>query len=307
MVRLSTSQGVRLPDAAGLSVHAGGAESNVAADLAQLGRRTLWSSALPDHAMGDAIVRRVAAAGVDTSYVRRVAGSRVGIYYLDSGIDPAAPEVIYDRADTAFASLRPEDLPLAALLKTKVLHLTGISAAIGPGPREAVELLATRAKEAGVTLSFDVNYRARLWPAGEARKRLEFFLERADILFLSARDAATVFDVAGTPQAVLRAIASRSSARCVVLSRGAAGVAALLEGRVQEVAGLPVTLLDRPGAGDALAAGVLDGFLDGDIAAGLSRGVALAAAALTQLGDIVTTSRRNLERMLSEGRSTIAR
>lgn len=307
MVRLSTPHGIRLPDATGLSVHAGGAESNVAADLAQLGRSTLWCSALPDHAMGDVIIRRIAATGVDTSCVQRIPGSRVGVYYLDSGVDPAAPEVIYDRGDTAFASLRPQGIPLKTLLDTRVLHLTGISAAVGKGPREVLELLATEARGAGVTLSFDVNFRARLWPASEARETLAFFLERADVLFLSARDAATVFEVSGPPEAVLRGIGNQSSAHAIILSRGAAGVSALLDGHLHEVQALPVTLLDRPGAGDALAAGVLDGLMDDDILGGLSRGVSLSASALTQFGDMVTTSRRNLERMLSDGGSTIAR
>ena len=134
MIRLSAPSGVRLPVTSALSVHAGGAESNVAADLAQLGRHTTWYSALPDHAMGDAVVRRIAAAGVDVSHVKRVPGTRVGVYYLEGGLDASTPEVIYDRQATAFSCIAPGDLPLAALLDTRVLHVQRDLGGRGRGP-----------------------------------------------------------------------------------------------------------------------------------------------------------------------------
>lgn len=307
MIRLSTPAGVRLPVAEALSVHVGGAESNVAADLAQLGRRTIWYSAVPDHAMGEAVVRRLAAAGVDVSHVKRVPGARVGVYYLEGGLDAATPEVIYDRQATAFSCITPEDLPLGALLDTRVLHVSGISAAVGAGPQAALVRLVEEAQRAGVLLSVDVNYRSRLWEADRASEALAPLAARADLLFVSASDASTLFRHTGDPETIVRALAERSQARVIVLTRGEQGVLASIDGAIHAIAAIPVQVIDRPGAGDALAAGVLDGVLDGDALAGVHRGLALAAHALTQRGDIVTTGRGDLERFMAKPRATIAR
>lgn len=307
MVRLSAPSGVRLPIASALSVHAGGAESNVAADLAQLGRHSIWYSALPEHAMGEAVVRRVAAAGVDVSQVKRVPGTRVGVYYLEGGLDAATPEVIYDRQATAFSCITPEDLPLAALLDTRVLHVSGITAAVGAGPRAALVRLLDEAQRAGVLLSVDINYRSRLWEAEEASEALAPLASRADLLFVSESDASTLFNHKGAPETIVRALSERSQASVIVLTRGDQGVVASIDGTIHEVVAVPVQVIDRPGAGDALAAGVLDGVLDGDALAGLHRGVALAAHALTQLGDIVTMSRADLLRFMAKPRTAIVR
>ena len=307
MIRLSTPPGVRLPVADELAVHVGGAESNVAADLAQLDRRTIWYSALPDHAMGEAVMRRLAAAGVDVSYVKRVPGTRVGVYYLDGGLDASAPEVLYDRQATAFSCLTPEDLPLPDLLDARVLHVSGISGAVGEGPRAALTTLANEAQRNGVLLSVDVNYRSRLWRADEASEVLAPLAARADLLFVSESDASTLFGHRGAPEAVVRELAERSQASVIVLTRGGRGVLVSIDGTVHEVPAVPVQVIDRPGAGDALAAGVLDGVLDGDALSGVHRGIVLAAHALTQRGDIVTTSRGDLERFMAKPRTSIAR
>ena len=248
MIRLSAPSGVRLPVTSALSVHAGGAESNVAADLAQLGRHTTWYSALPDHAMGDAVVRRIAAAGVDVSHVKRVPGTRVGVYYLEGGLDASTPEVIYDRQATAFSCIAPGDLPLAALLDTRVLHVSGISAAVGAGPRAALVRLLDEAKRAGVLLSFDINYRSRLWDAEQASEALAPLVSRADLLFVSESDASTLFHHRGAPEAIVRALSERSQASVVVLTRGDRGVVAYRWDGSRGPA-LPVHVIDRPGAG----------------------------------------------------------
>jgi 2-dehydro-3-deoxygluconokinase len=152
-----------------------------------------------------------------------------------------------------------------------------------------------RAKEQGLAISFDVNYRARLWSAREASTCIRKLIAGVELLFCSARDAATLFDFTGSPESVLAALADLSGARRIVLTLGAEGIAAFDGQENYRLPARAVTIVDRIGAGDALAAGVLRGWLRGDFAAGLRYGVTLAALALSQHGDAVVVNERELE------------
>jgi len=307
MLRLSVPLGERLDDARALHIEVGGAESNVCVALARLGRRCGWVSRLPDHALGTAVLRAIRADGVDVSAVRRAADERLGTYFLEYAATPRAIQVVYDRAGSAAANMAPADVDWDYLLDTRLLHLTGITAALSDGCYEVLTEAIRRARAAGVTVSFDVNYRGRLWDAATAGARLRPLIAEADLLFCKSADAALLFGCGGEPREQMEGLAAISRARAICCTFGAEGAALLADGELAREPAMPVQIVDRIGSGDAFAAGVLDGMLDGDPRAGLRRGVALAAIALSQRGDRVLTSRAELQSVMAQGGGDVAR
>lgn len=296
MLRLSVARGERLQDATDLRVHVGGSESNTLAALAQIGRQCAWVSRLPDNAVGRLVLRRIQAAGVETEYVVMASEGRVGTYYFEPSVHPRVSSVIYDRANSAICNLDSADVPWSALLDTHILHLSGITPALGPACLRLYEEALERASSDEVKVSFDVNYRASLWSPDAAARTLRPFVERADVVFCSLRDVRSLYGSENDPHSALQMLRERTAAQTIVVSLGAAGAIGVHQGEVIEAEGLAVEIIDRPGAGDALAAGVLDGLLDNNFPAGLRQGVVLSALALTQEGDMLTTSREDLRR-----------
>lgn len=307
MLRLSVPVGERLDNARALDVEIGGAESNVCVALARLGRRCGWISRLPDHALGGAVLRSLRADGVDTSAVVRAPGERVGTYFIEYATQPRSIQVIYDRADSAASRMTVDDIDWTYLLDTRVLHITGITAALSDNCYTLLATAIERARAAGVTISFDVNYRAKLWQAAVAGEKLRPLIADADILFCKSTDAALLFGCSGAPRELMRGLQSLTRAQTIVCTLGERGAAALLGDEFVSQPALPVQIVDRIGSGDAFAAGVLDGALAGDLRVGLRQGVALAAIALSQHGDRVLSSRAELDAVLGQQGHDVAR
>ncbi len=306
MLRLSVPSGERLETAARLDVYPAGAESNVVSLLARLERRTRWVGALPENPLGRLAASALRTAGVDLGGIVWSESGRMGTYYIEFGAPPRGIQATYDRAHSCAAALKPEDIDWTALLDTHLLHLTGITPALSDSCREIVVEALRRAKTAGVPVSFDVNYRQKLWPETEAAETLAVLMQGVELLFCSAVDAARLFGCSGSMQEVAQGMLERSRAHTVVVTFGEQG-ALLWNGKTWlHEPSHPTQIIDRLGAGDALAAGVIHGFLDGELPAGLRYGVTLAALALSQLGDMVVTNRRELE-ALSKGGSTLVR
>jgi 2-dehydro-3-deoxygluconokinase len=301
MLRLSVPNGERLDDARSLRMEIGGAESNVCVALSRLGRHTGWVSRLPDHGLGNAVLRTLRADEVDVSAVRRAPGERVGTYFVEYAAAPRGIHVIYDRADSAAARMTPEDVNWDYLLDTRVLHLTGITAALSESCYATVVQAVRRARAAGITVSFDVNYRAKLWAATVAGTKLRPLLAEAEVLFCKGADAEVLFGCAGEPRELMAQLKALTCARAIFCTFGERGAALLMGNDFTQRPALPVQIVDRIGSGDAFAAGALDGVLDGDPRAGLERGLALAAIALTQHGDRALTSRAELEAVMAAG------
>lgn len=306
MLRLSVPPGHRLTKMRQLEVHAGGAETNVLGALSALGRTCGWVSALPEDDLGGFVLRELAAARIDSSAVILKKG-RVGTYYVEFAAAPRATHVIYDRLDAAVSTLTPADINWRYLFDTRVLHLTGITAALSRGCYEIVREACERAKDRGVKASFDVNYRSKLWSAETAREKLTPILKRVDILVCGEGDAGAVFGISGSPAAVLEQLHDLSGAAHVVLTRSDEGSAALVGGELVQISAGAAETIDRLGAGDAFTAGVIDGFLDGDIFEGMKRGTVLAALALSQHGDMVSTTRSELEGLLGGSQARLIR
>lgn len=309
MLRLSVPEGVRLQAAAQLDVNPAGAEANVAALLARLGRRTAWHSALPDNPFGFLVRDHLRLAGVDADGILWQEGGRIGTYYLEFSAPPRPNQVIYDRADSCVTRVTPDMIRWDLLLDTRVIHLTGITPPLSPSCADVVTAIIARARERGVAISFDVNYRAKLWTEAQAREWLTPAVQGVDLLLCGQADARRIFGIEGAPEHVVTALAELSGAKQVVVSLGEQGAVGWDGANVYRQPALPVRIIDRIGAGDALAAGVLHGWFDGSLELGLRYGVTLAALALSQHGDAVITTPRELDSLLAQthGGSTVLR
>lgn len=306
MLRLSVPAGTRLETAHQFDVHPAGAEANVVAALARLGRRCGWVSSLPDQALGRLVLNALRQAGVDTSAVIWSRG-RIGSYYVEFAAPPRATQVIYDRADSCITHLDVDQIPWDYLLDTRLLHLTGITPPLAAGCHDIVTEAIRRAREKGVALSFDVNYRGKLWSPDAAATTLRPLLQNVDLLFCSGRDAQTLFACTGTPEEMVTQLVAQTGAAQVVMSLADQGVIGWAGAQMHREAARPVGMVDRIGAGDALAAGVIHGWLVGDFAAALRYGVTLAALALSQHGDMVITTRDELEGLVAAAAGDVVR
>ena len=310
MLRLAARPPQRLEQAQDLDVQIGGTEANVAAACARLGLRTAVISALPsEHAWGDRTVRELMGHGVDCRGVLRRPGQRMGLYFIEYGMAPRPVRVLYDRRDSAFSRLVADDVDWTLVRSARLVHLTGVTAALGDGIRDVVRRAIDEAGAAGVPVSFDVNYRSRLWTPKEARDFLDEILPRLGYLFIGADDAATVFELEGVPERVLEGLRRLAPSAAIALTLGEAGSAVLTaQGVHRPSKRYTVTVVDRVGAGDAYAAGFLWATLIGRGAQeAVDAATALAALKCTVWGDVPMVSRAELEELLATDSTEIRR
>jgi 2-dehydro-3-deoxygluconokinase len=299
LLRLAAPSPARFETVRQLDLQFGGAEANVAAACARLGLRTGWISALPANPWGERIRRELTGHGVDCGHVRMTEGTRVGVYFLEYGVAPRPVHVLYDRRDSAFARLTAAQVDWEPVRRARVVHLTGITPALGEAPRSLVE----RALAEATTVSFDINYRATLWSAAEARAFLEPVLARVRYLFIGQSEAQTLFGLAGPPEQTLDALARLAPKATISVQRGEEGSIVLDGGRLfRPTRRVAVQMVDPIGAGDAYAAGFLWATLSGrDLQAAIDAGTAVAAIKCSTWGDIAHVSPRDVADVLAGG------
>jgi 2-dehydro-3-deoxygluconokinase len=185
--------------------------------------------------------------------------------------------------------------------QAEIVHLTGITPALSPSCHQIVQRAFAEAKEAGVRVSFDVNYRAKLWSPEEARACLGRLAAEADILISTLSDAAILCARGGDAETLVRQLAAcmKCETGIAVVTDGDRGAIALYQGELFQVEGYEVQVVDRVGAGDAFAAGFLCGLLEEGIKQGLEYGIALAALKHTYYGDIAWCTREDLQRVIT--------
>ena len=300
MLRLAIPSPARFETARELDVQMGGAEANVAAACARLGLRSAWISALPANPWGERIRRELAGHGVDTAGVRMTEQARVGVYFLEYGVPPRPVRVLYDRRDSAFARLAPDDVDWEPVRRARLVHLSGVTAALGGTARALVERAL---REASGPVAYDVNYRAALWSPGEARAFASAVLPRVRYLFLGQAEARTVFELAGPPDEMLAALGRLAPQATIALLRGGEGSAVLDGGRVYRPRLAPaVQVVDPIGAGDAYVAGFLWATLTGrDVQAAVDAATAVAALKCSTWGDIALVSPQDVDDVLAGG------
>lgn len=306
MLRLSVPSGQRLEMATNLNTYPAGAEANVASLLARLERKTTWNGALPENPLGRLCANHLRLAGVDLNQIIWKTGGRLGTYYVEFGEPPRGIQVTYDRAYSDITRLEPKQINWNTLLDTRILHLTGITPPLSSSCHQIVTQALEKARAKNIPISFDVNYRQKLWSETEARDTLLPMIQNVEILFCSQADAIRLFGCSGEMHEIAEHMLQISHASHVIITFGEAGVL-LWDGEVwKHEPARPTKIIDRLGAGDALAAGVIHGWLEGSILQGVKYGVTLAALALSQLGDMVITTKKELASLMNAS-STITR
>ncbi|HET9511448.1 MAG TPA: sugar kinase [Sphingomonas sp.] len=305
MLRMSPPGRELLLQTPTLDVWVAGAEANVVTQLARLGHDTAIVTALPANGLGDAAVTTLRGHGVDTRHIQRREG-RMGFYFATTGAGFRPTDVLYDRAHSAFATAPAEAWDWDRLLDgADRLHLSGITPALGPNGTQAAIAAAEAATRLGIPVSFDGNYRARLWEAWDStpRETLTKLIAHADVLFGNHRDVSLLLGetfhgdgperrreaaeaafahfpklqvIASTARHADDADRNRVSARIDTRERGFQTDEALITG-----------IVDRIGAGDAFASGILHGLRTGLPLEDIARtGLALTALKHSLPGDL---------------------
>jgi len=330
LLRLSAPGRGMLLQSPRLDVHVGGAEANVAVSLCKYGHRAELVGTVADNALGEAALGELRRHGVQVDRVARAPG-RMGLYFLTPGAGLRPSEVLYDRAGSAFAEAGDYDWP-RLLDGARLFHVSGVTPALGRITAEAAIAGARAARAAGATVSFDGNFRAKLWAAwdGDPATILRTLIGEADIAFADHRDIAIVLgeDAAAAsaeeePSARFAAAADRAFAAFPRLSRVATtvrtqhsvddhGMSALMatrDGALHATPTLPIPgIVDRIGAGDAFASGVLHGLLSGlDAHACLQFGLAAARLKHSIPGDFNLASEADVLAVVRNGRLDVRR
>ncbi|MEM7031932.1 MAG: sugar kinase [Chloroflexota bacterium] len=305
-LRYCVPAGVRLETATHFDVYVTGTESNIVSLLARLGWQTGWVSALPNSPLGRRVSQELKAAGVDLGAVRWEDDARIATYYVEYAVPPRSTQVYYDRANTPYTRMTVEDIDWGYLLDTRLLHISGLTLPISPEISQLLLTAIDRAKTAGVKVSFDMNYRTRLWTTNEARAIVQPLLRDIDVLFFGRRDAQQIFNAPDDPQAVLEILGTMTDAETIIVSLSNDGLIGWdrTQNAISQVPARRVEMIDRIGAGDAMVAGVLHGWLQDDLSKGLRYGALTAALALSQWGDQVITTRDEIDRLVDLGDAT---
>jgi len=266
-----------------LTVSIAGAETNVAIAMARLGHRSRWVGHVGDDEFGALVLRTLRAEQVDLEYASVCKGRVTGLAFFDTG-PGGVRRVHYRRATSAARILSPSDLGAALREGARILHVTGITPALGDQPARTVRHAMVALHSSGTTVCLDVNHRRKLWDAEKASRTLRPLLPFVDVLVASEDELPLVAD--GPDEEARAKSLLELGAGEVVVKRGAAGATVHTQESSVSAPAVRVPVVDTVGAGDAFTAGYLSGLLDGlDLAGRLHRGVLLGAAAVSSAGD----------------------
>ncbi|MCB6993897.1 sugar kinase [bacterium 210820-DFI.6.37] len=262
----------------------GGGEANVAVSLANFGLDAAFVTKLPSHDIGTAAVRSLDYFGVDTSEIVR-GGDRIGIYYLETGASQRPSKVIYDRAASSIARASAADFDWDRIFDgAKWFHFTGITPALGPDAAEICKEACRAAKEKGLTVSCDLNFRKKLWTSQQACETMGQLMEYVDVCIANEEDAEKVFgikaentDVTGGKLdhsgyvSVARQLIDRFGFQYAAItlrtsiSASDNRWAAMLSNGKEHLFSreYPVHIVDRVGGGDSFGAGLIYGLYTG--------------------------------------------
>ncbi len=314
LIRLTVTGGHVLESLSPLQPVVGGAEANVAVGLQRLGHPARMVSVVADNALGTAAINELRRWGVDTSAVAR-GPERMGLYFLTPGAIHRPSDIVYDRADSAFAVADFSQLDWKTLLKgAGWLHVSGVTAALGENCVTAALDAMTAARAAGVKVSFDCNYRPKLWQAwgGDAPAYITKLMGLADLMFGGYRDIELVTgkrfkdEREATDHAfemfphIERLVCTRREQVNVDHNR-LTGLMYTRERSLETNTYSIERIIDRIGGGDAYAAGVMHGILTGaDDETAINYGIACACLKHAQPGDASLATVADLDAFLSE-------
>lgn len=317
MIRLAPPNFKRIEQTDTLDVEIGGSELNTAVGLARLGRSVSWVSRVPASALGRLLVNRVRETGVEVDQILWSEGDRMGLYFLEFGAAPRASGILYDRTDSAMSRIQPGMVDWPAVFRNaKWFHVTGITPALSPSARAAVREALQAAKRAGVTVSLEVNFRAKLWTFEQAGEWLKESLPLADVLVTNPDEIETFFGipVRSLPDAA-KALTERYPLKALAITlretpsvwKNSFTAVGYAKGQFVETRKFEVEIVDRLGSGDAFDAGLIHGLLRDDLPLGLDYGVAMAALKHTIPGDLPWITEDEVKGLLSSGSLRISR
>lgn len=262
----------------------GGAEANCAIALTRLGVSVRFHSRVGNDPFGRKIINTLVGEGVDTSHVAIDATRPTGVFFRE-WLSDGVRRVFYYRSGSAAANMGPEDLLPAHFDGIKALHLTGITPALSERAAAACTRAIELAKAAGVMITFDPNFRPRLWSAAQARHTLTPLAAACDIMLMGHEDAAALFGE-GDDEHYLAA-AQHLGIKTIVLKRAERGALAVADGRRYEAEVVKAErVIDPVGAGDGFDAGFIAGCLRGkSIPEALHIGAIVGAGSVAHLGD----------------------
>lgn len=320
MLRLSTPSHERFIQADNFDVNYGGGEANVAVSLAGFGHDAQFVTAVPDNEIGECALAALRKYQVGTKYVSKE-GERLGIYFLESGSSVRPSKVIYDRAHSSISTVKPEAFDFDQIFEgVDWFHFTGITPAISDSAAELTEAALKKAKEHGVKVSVDLNFRKKLWTSEKAQQVMTRLMKYVDVCIGNEEDANLVlgFKPEGSDvssgnlklsgyQSIFEQMTQKFGFEYCVsslrVSRSASDngwSACIYSGKTgefyhsREYSITPI--VDRVGGGDSFAAGVICGLLDGkDFKEALEFGVAASALKHTIPGDINLVTRKEVE------------
>ena len=319
MLRLSTENNNRIIQSNGFRADYGGGEANVAVSLANFGIKSEFVTKLPENPLSESIFRYLKANGVGTENIV-LGGERLGTYYLEVGTSVRASSVICDRKYSSFSTMDYEELTLNKILKDcKILHLSGITPALSESCRELTEKIIKRAKEMGVLISFDFNYRSKLWTLEEASPVLTSYLPYIDICFAGILDGKNIMklDVQGDVEDYYKEITKKypniKYLMCTKRETHSVDENSLIgylykDGKLYHSKKYTFTIVDRVGGGDAFAAGALYGIyydLDPQNIVDFATGASVYKH--TVRGDANLASVDEIETLINRGIQSVAR
>lgn len=318
LLRLSSPLNERMISGAVFEKRAGGAELNVVSGMSLMGLHTGIISKLPKSELGMYIRNNVRFCGVSDEGLiyDESPEARLGIYYYEHGVYPRKPTVVYDRKNASVNSIKPEDIPEEMFKSTRLFHTSGISLALSEQTRNTATAFIKKFKAAGALISFDVNFRANLWSEADAKRYIEEILPYVDILFISEETSRRTFGKTGELKDILKSFAKEynigvlaSTERKIISPKkhtfGSTIYNAEEDKFYQEEPYENIEVIDRIGSGDAYVSGVLYGLLAyGDCKKALEYGNAACAVKNTVLGDLPSTDKREIDRIIEGHQST---
>ena len=332
MIRLSPPHFERFEQANSLDVRVGGGELNVAVGVSRLGLRSTWVSRLPKNPLGKLMENRARQAGVDTSNLVWSADGRMGLYFLEFGAAPRASSVLYDRAQSAISAVKPGEINWEKVFQgAKWFHTSGITPALSDSAA-AVTLEALKAaKRASATVSYDLNYRGKLWTPEKAQAVQEPMMEYVDVLMTTEEDTKVVFKIASTGKTddkgfaevsaetykdVARQLQEKFKFKAVAITlrenplvwRNTWTAIAYADGRYFDDVKYELEIVDRLGGGDSFSAGFIYGCLTKKSYADAVRyGNAFSALKHSIPGDFNWATLQEVENLLKGASLRVAR
>ena len=289
MLRLTPPGRQRFAQTPQFEINFGGAEANVAVLIAQLGGSAEFVTRLPANAVAQRAINELRGLGVGTAHIAR-GGERIGVYYLEPGASQRPGKVIYDRTHSAIAEARVGEFDWEKIFAgARWFHFSGITPALSPAAAELTAEACAAAHRLGLTVSFDLNYRAKLWTREQAGAALCPLMQHVDLCVTSVEEARTVFglDCDADPTDAAVKIRDRFDFKAVALTQRSGALActtgwgAMLftDGTAHFSRRHEIAVIDRVGAGDSFTGALIFSLLRGDAAAHAIE-FAVAASAL---------------------------